>query len=183
MFGIYLSMLAMLETAEEKSKFEELFNLYEQDMFKTANSILKNEFDAEDAVHEAFTRVVNHLSKITDTSSPQTHAYLVIIVKNISINLYNDRKKTKNIDEFTDLEDDLSVEDGFFSRTDVETILNGAKSLSDDFYNILLLEQAGYKTKETAQLLGITYDSAWKRINRAKLKLKSLISTELMYNE
>lgn len=34
-----------------------------------------------------------------------------------------------------------------FFRMDVEMIKEGAKKLSDDYYNILLLEQIGYKTE------------------------------------
>ena len=52
-------------------------------MYKTAYGILKNEFESEDAVHEAFMRVMKKLTKISEINCPQTHAYLIIIVKNI----------------------------------------------------------------------------------------------------
>lgn len=55
MLGFYL---ALLDTAEEKSRFEELYLLYRQDMYKTAYSILQDSFEAEDVVHEAFLIVI-----------------------------------------------------------------------------------------------------------------------------
>ena len=43
--------LQMLETPEEKSKFEQLYLEYKGLMFHVAYEILHNEQDAEDAVH------------------------------------------------------------------------------------------------------------------------------------
>ena len=44
----------MIESDEDKSKFEQLYIMYKGLMFHVAMKILKNEFDAEDAVHQAF---------------------------------------------------------------------------------------------------------------------------------
>ena len=99
MLGLYLSML---DTAEEKSKFEELYNLHRQDMYRVANGILNDTYEAEDAVHEAFLRVANHFSEISEIKHTETRAYLITIVKNISLdilrkkkNQWNKRKKLK----------------------------------------------------------------------------------------
>ena len=91
--------LTLLDTTEEKGKFEQLYLLYRQDMFKTAYSILKNDFEAEDAVYEAFIIVIKNLEKISEIKCPQTHAYLIIIVKNLALKIYNERKK-RQYDEF-----------------------------------------------------------------------------------
>lgn len=178
--------LTMFDTDEEISKFEELYNLYRQDMIKVANSILKDTYEAEDAVHEAFLRIAKNFSKIPHINCPETRAYLIIIVKNISLDIYRGKKRrrTESIDELSDLKDiNISIESDVFFRMDVETIKKGAKKLSDDYYTILLLEQNGYKTDELASLLGISYENARKQLMRAKLKLKTLIETELLYND
>ena len=46
--------LQIIETAEERSKFEQLYLEYKGLMFHVAFDILHNEQDAEDAVHQAF---------------------------------------------------------------------------------------------------------------------------------
>ena len=69
MLGFYL---ALLDTAEEKSRFEELYLLYRQDMYKTAYSILQDSFEAEDVVHEAFLIVIKKLDKISEIKCPRT---------------------------------------------------------------------------------------------------------------
>ena len=55
MLEIYL---AMLDSEEDKNKLEQLYANYKQFMYKTVYTILKNATDAEDAVHEAFMRVI-----------------------------------------------------------------------------------------------------------------------------
>ena len=54
MLGLYL---AMLDTPEEKSKFELLYKEYRSTMFNLAKRILKDNYLAEDAVHNAFFEV------------------------------------------------------------------------------------------------------------------------------
>ena len=56
--------LQMIESDEDKSKFEQLYIMYKGLMFHVAMKILKNEFDAEDAVHQAFLSLIENLKKI-----------------------------------------------------------------------------------------------------------------------
>lgn len=45
---------SMLETEEDKSKFEQIYSKYKQIMFFVANRILRDEYLSEDAVHQHF---------------------------------------------------------------------------------------------------------------------------------
>ena len=53
--------LQMIESDEDKSKFEQLYIMYKGLMFHVAMKILKNEFDAEDAVHQAFLSLIGRV--------------------------------------------------------------------------------------------------------------------------
>lgn len=66
--------LQMIESDEDKSKFEQLYIMYKGLMFHVAMKILKNEFDAEDAVHQAFLSLIENLKKISDVKCPKTRA-------------------------------------------------------------------------------------------------------------
>lgn len=50
--------ISLAETAEDKSLIERLYNGYERYMYAVAFSVLHNEQDAEDTVHEAFLRII-----------------------------------------------------------------------------------------------------------------------------
>ncbi|MDR1690057.1 MAG: sigma-70 family RNA polymerase sigma factor [Clostridiales bacterium] len=172
MLGFYLTML---ETAEEKSKFEELYILYRQDMFKMAMSILHTEHAAEDAVHDAFLSLVNNLSKIAEINCPQTHAYLIIIVKNAALKIFNKGKRdfAEDIDEQYDIASDISVENEAINNVDVELLKKILFKLPQEQYEILFLEQKmGLSLLEISKTMNITYECAKKRLQRAKAKLK-----------
>ena len=56
--------LQTIDTAEDRSKFEQLYEQYKQLMFYTAFQILKRPQDAEDAVHHAFLSIAENISII-----------------------------------------------------------------------------------------------------------------------
>lgn len=63
-------------------------------MFYVANQILKDNFLAEDAVHDSFVKFMENLDKIQDVNCHKTKRFVVIIVRNHAINTYNNRKKS-----------------------------------------------------------------------------------------
>lgn len=164
--------LAMLDTPEEKSVFEQLYRLYRQDMFKTAYGILKNKYDSEDAVHEAFMRVIKKLTKISEVNCPQTHAYLIIIVKNAALKILEDQNKISTVDIDTlNITDDVDLEEKVISNMEVRRLKSILTKLSDDYYEILFLNIfMEFDVTEISELLDITYDNAKKRLQRAKKK-------------
>lgn len=86
--------LQMIESDEDKSKFEQLYIMYKGLMFHVAMKILKNEFDAEDAVHQAFLSLIENLKKISDVKCPKTRAYIVIITETESNRYHSQPIKT-----------------------------------------------------------------------------------------
>ncbi|MCM1525188.1 MAG: sigma-70 family RNA polymerase sigma factor [Ruminococcus sp.] len=173
MISFYLSLL---DTPEEKSKFEQLYRLYRQDMFKMAYGILENKYDTEDAVHEAFMRVMKKLTKISEINCPQTHAYLLIIVKNTALKILKKRKKTIDVDTDTiEIADDFGLEEYVISNMEVEHIKHILEQLSDDYYEVLFLELfMEFSISDIAEQLGLTYENTKKRLQRAKKKFKEI---------
>jgi len=173
MISFYLSLL---DTPEEKSKFEQLYLLYRQDMFKMAYGILKNKYDTEDAVHEAFMRVMKKLTKISEINCPQTHAYLLIIVKRVALKILSKQTKTIVVDTDTvEITDDFGLEEYVISNMEVERIKYILKQLSDDYYEVLFLELfMEFSISDIAEQLGLTYENTKKRLQRAKKKFREI---------
>lgn len=173
MISFYLSLL---DTPEEKNMFEQLYRLYRQDMYKMAYGILKNKYDTEDAVHEAFMRVMKNLTKISEIDCPQTHAYLLIIVRNVSLSIIKKRTKTVVVDTDTvEITDDFGLEEYVISNMEVERLKNILEQLSDEYYEVLFLELfMEFNISEIAEQLGLTYDNTKKRIQRAKKKFREI---------
>ena len=76
-------MIMTFDTEQDKQKFEEAYRRYNKVCYNFALDILNDSKLAEDAVHDAFLRLYNHLDKIDDGSSRRTGNYIITIVKNL----------------------------------------------------------------------------------------------------
>lgn len=61
-----LEYLATMETADDRTRFESLYLAYRGLMYHVAYHILKNPQDAEDAVHQSFVKLAEHMATIPD---------------------------------------------------------------------------------------------------------------------
>lgn len=159
--------LQMIESDEDKSKFEQLYIMYKGLMFHVAMKILKNEFDAEDAVHQAFLSLIENLKTISDVKCPKTRAYIVIITERKAIDIIRSRSKLVDM-EFWE------------STYGIEIPLPGDHGLADAmarlpaaYRDILLLRYYnGYSVREISSMLHIKKDTAQKQLWRAKAALQ-----------
>ena len=78
-----LIYLQMLNTPEERAKFETLYYAHRRTMLHIAMQILKDYQLAEDAVQEAFLRLVKNFSKIGQVNCPRTRLFTVIIASEV----------------------------------------------------------------------------------------------------
>lgn len=82
-----LAFIMAMKTEEDREKAAEIYRLYRGTMLYTAKSILHETHLAEDAVSEAFIKIINNLEKINVIDCYQTRGFIVIIVRNTSIDL------------------------------------------------------------------------------------------------
>ena len=163
--------LQMLPSPSEKDKFEQIYTLYRGLMFYIARRILPGEADAEDAVHQAFVSIIENLKKISEVRCPKTRSYVVIITERKAIDILRSRSR-------------LSPEAFEESTRGVELPLPGNGGLSDAmsrlpaaYREVLLLrymQELDYG--EIARALRISEGTVKSRINRAKARLKELLS-------
>ena len=79
--------LAMVETPEEQSLFEQIYYTYRKQMFFVANSILDDEILAEDALQEAFLGIAKQIKLFRDMPENKVKAYVLTAAKNAAINI------------------------------------------------------------------------------------------------
>ena len=164
-----LIYLQMIETEQDRSKFERIYLQYRNLMYHAAYSILHNEEDAEDAVHHAFVKVAENINKISEAVCPKTAAYVVTIVENKAIDLYRRKKKHPSVP----LEQEtigLAIE-----YTGENELARCIAALPAVYRQVLMLKYYhGYSTKETAKLLSLSTANVSKIEQRAKAKLEIL---------
>ena len=82
-----------------KEKLHKLYRLYEKPMYHIAYAVLHHTQQTEDAVSEAFCKVIRHLDQIDEPESPRTRQYMIQIIRNTAISQY--RKNAKEADRRT----------------------------------------------------------------------------------
>ena len=174
-----LFCLSSIDDAAEKTKFEKIYYAHRHAMLYTAQQILRDQHLAEDAVQEAFLRITKHLHKINVDDCHKTKAFVVIIVKNIAINMYNKRKKTAEVFLFEEVVEnaisvDLSGEDN-----DIAKIVQAMKRLPEIYAHIMMLRYLhDLNDKACAQLLNVSEAAVRKRLERGRALLKNELEKE-----
>lgn len=171
MLGLYLSML---DTEDERNLFEELYRKYSQDMYAIAFDILKNQADAEDAVHQSFLKIANNFTKISSIPRNKIKAYIVIICRNTSSTLYNQNKRDSK--RKCQLNETELVDDSFFDKESIDDLKKAIRQLPDMYKDVLYLYSLqGFSAKQTASMLGISVNNVRQRVMRAKQQLKKIL--------
>lgn len=88
-----LEYLATMETADDRTRFESLYLAYRGLMYHVAYHILKNPQDAEDAVHQSFVKLAEHMVTIPDGPCPRTRNLVVTVAERKAIDLYRSRQR------------------------------------------------------------------------------------------
>jgi RNA polymerase sigma-70 factor (ECF subfamily) len=174
MIAIYLSII---DAEQDKNKFEILYTTYRKLMFYVANRIIKDQYLAEDAVHQAFIKIIENLDKIEDVHCHKTKSYTVIIVRNNAINMYNRRKRNTTIP----LEQmEFCIFDETCSRSeDLDYLTKAVMKLPVIYKEVLTLKYVQeLSNEEIAQTLGISEATVRKRLERARHKLQESIKQE-----
>lgn len=170
--------LQMLETPEEKSKFEQIYLEYRNLMFYIANRILHDQHDSEDAVHEAFLKIIKIIDQIEDSKCPKTRNLTVIIVERVAIDIWRRRKRLQFIpidDEdigivFTDNIENIEIQ---------SNLALAIAKLPARYRELLLLRyDNGFSETEITQIMSMSLSNVHKSIQRAKKRLQLILEEQ-----
>lgn len=175
----------MKQIPSDRQIMEQLYELYEQKMFMTAYSILRDHHQAEDAVQEAFIKLSRHLSKFSDDpASAKCRKYILVTIKDVSIDLYRknrtdntcffpvENEETACFAEQTSIHEALRIENEIYLKSLIAGLPLAYKEIIIDYYYKQL------SIPEIAQLLTISEAAARKRLQRAVAALKNMTGDE-----
>lgn len=177
MLGIYL---AIIDNENDKRLFERLYNKYKSIMYNVAFGILHDAQHSEDAVHDAFLSVARNIRKISDDECIRTRNYLIIIVRNSALKIYNKNKNEIPVDDSFTESPDLQVIDIDIENSESQkNMFRLIKELDSKYGDVLILKYYyEYRDKEIADILGITLENVKIRLYRAKTLLKNKLLEE-----
>lgn len=178
-----LFYLSLIETEEEKSKFEKLYYKYRKLMKYIALDILKEDWLAEDAVQEAFIRLTRHLNKIEEIDCHKTKSFIVIIIKSAAIDLLRTqvKHKSESFDLLNNISDTTNLPENNLS---VKEIIKSINKLPDTYKDILELKvYHGFSNKEISDILDISAGAVRKRLERARKELSKFLEEDTAFEE
>ena len=154
-----------IENDDDRTFVAELYARCQPAMQRRALSILKNESDAEEAVHEAILRVIRHLEKVRMIPRDEVLYYLVAVTETASIDLYRKRQRESRatIGNENDWAEHLTDD-----NTAEQTMLR-LEQREIDLLNYYYILELPYK--EIARLTGLTAENARMIVCRAKKKV------------
>ncbi len=149
---------------------EALYKLYEQSMYREAYKILRDEYLSEDAVQEAFLRLIRHRKKIADPVAPTTRRYVYKTLKSAALDIYRTQKKQR--DNCCELNE--TVENTYADvSSEIDTPLLLVSELPNKYASVMrCLFFDGLTIRETAAVLMISEGCVRKRCERARKLLK-----------
>jgi RNA polymerase sigma factor (sigma-70 family) len=175
--NIHEDLIARCKVGDRQAYYQ-LYKLYSRAMFNVSYRITGMEEDAEDALQEAFISAFRNLNSYRGDAA--FGAWLKRIVVNKSINILKKRKQElMPADEQWDVAEDVSVPE-YREELTVDRVKKAIEQLPDGYRAVLslyLLE--GYDHEEIGQILGISESTSKSQLNRAKNKLRELLTVKL----
>lgn len=172
---------------EDQTAQFEIYKLYYKAMYNASLRIVKDSFEAEDVMQEAF------LSAFTKLDSYKGEVPFGAWLKRIVINKsLTQIKKNNRFDEvkldtmeykLADgiSQDSIENDDEDYSRLKVKEIVKTINELKENYRVALTLSLIeGYDNEEIAEIMHITNENCRTTISRAKNKLRSLLNQQVL---
>lgn len=167
----------VFQNPEDEDKFYYLYEKYHRLFYKVAYDILHNHQDAEDAIQISLEVIYRYFHKIREEIEKKCVGYMLMIIKNESIDLFNARKKVIVADENT-----INLE--YFAQKESETMFSqkqelkeAIKNLDEKYRIVLILKYVyGYSIKEISKMLNISETNISTRLDRGRKQLKKIMN-------
>lgn len=147
--------------------FEEVYTTYAGKMLGVALGVLHSRALAEEAVHEAFIKIIKNYQKFLQIDGHKQAGWIVIIIRNTALDMLRREKKELPL-EYVNA---TSLDPG---EGELVAEVAGLPAIYRDTLSLRYVY--GYSLGETARLLGISYGAAAKRTARARAMLRRALA-------
>jgi len=176
----------------ESSAFEQIIRTHNQRLFRIARAILRDSFEAEDIVQEAYIKAFTNLDILETSNKPG--AWLAKITSNLAISRL--RQKKRQIKHAEELIEDNAIHNVIPLRqggngamspehqtalTQIRQLLeHEIDELPDGFREVFVLRVVEEMSViDTAQTLDLSPQTVKSRLHRARAKIQNSIKTQL----
>lgn len=158
--------LAVLQTDEQRNILSEFYEENKNKFFSLAYAKLQNSEESEDAVQEAFLRIVKYPEKFFSIEPHKRLPYSIIIIRNVVLQMLEKQGKYTFEELPEDIPDsNLSIEDISIGNVARSELVEFIQTLSEAKKQAVILKGVyGLNNREIADVLGITESAVRRRI-------------------
>ena len=161
----------------DKNAQLDLYKAYYRAMYNTSYRILKDNFEAEDIMQEAFLTAFTKLDSYKGEVAFGAWLKRIVVNKSLTQLKKNNRYQEVKMEVITN--DEIEDEKIDYRGLNPKNVLNTLQSLKDNYRVVLTLNLIeGYDYEEIAQILNYTNENVRTTVSRAKKKLKQVLLAE-----
>lgn len=177
-----LFYLSLIESDSDKELFERIYNDYGKQMLRVALKVLRNQDDAEDAVHEVFCRIASkHIEIIRNMANEEERRnYLLKSAQNTAINMVSRKRRSevsfnalyeRDLSDTKDFSDEAFV-NKVYSKMEYEKFRACLKELKQSYRDALYYHFVqGMSAPDMAEYLNCPLSTVKKQLVRGKKQL------------
>ena len=174
---------AMIDTPENRSKFQVIYERYKNTMYSVAFNISKNKYTAEDIVQTSAIKLIRMLDKIefADIDTAKCKNLMITIAKHTAIDFMRRECKQSAAQEYeyNFNQTAKSAEDVYFESKDFNQLIRCIDELDEKYRDVLRLRVVNQlSSREIAEVLNISEHNVNIRFMRAKQILSKKIKEQ-----
>ncbi|HEY4498737.1 MAG TPA: RNA polymerase sigma factor [Candidatus Paceibacterota bacterium] len=163
--------LLRISLAEDPERFSELISRYRTPFLRKAQSILRNEEDAEDAVQETFVKIYIKGNQFRPVAGATFKSWGYKVLINTCLSMYRKLSRNRQVDleELIEIMPDVAHAEQLESRFSYDAFLSVLSRLPDSFSSLLRkLVLSGKSPKQIALEEGLSENAIRTRFHRAR---------------
>lgn len=171
-----MKLVERCKTSDKNAQIQ-LYNAYYKAMYNAAHRILKDSFEAEDIMQEAFFTAFTKLDMYKGEVAFGAWLKRIVINKSLTQLKKNNRYQEVKMEVVSNKE--IEEESIDYRGLSSKLVLNTLQSLKDNYRVVLTLNLIeGYDYDEIAQILNYSNENVRTTVSRAKKKLKQALLAE-----
>lgn len=168
-----------------ETEIEELYRKHRVRLFNIAMRYLHSCADAEDAVHNVFSQIIEEKTKIFDIPPNKQAAYLNVLIRNISVRIFNnslsevvvDPAELEEYSERNDISGDIGIDDDVISKISQRELIDFIHTLPQGMREAMVLRfLIGLSNREAADKLHITENALRQRLFAARKAIMRFVN-------
>nr|WP_325194517.1 sigma-70 family RNA polymerase sigma factor [uncultured Oscillibacter sp.] len=165
--------MTLLETDPDRERFVKVYRANFLRMSKLASQILGPGPKAEDAVHDAFLKLIQHFDELRDRPEDRVAAWLAVVVKNTALDMLRKARHETALEDVS-WEAAVPADQGEF-----HALVAMIRGMPEDYRRVLELRfVAEWSVAEIAQAMGLGENTVKTRIFRGRKMLMDRLRKE-----